>query len=244
MKARAAIATAAVLVVVLGAGWASAAEGIAGRFAIAGSVGTQTELGGDLLANGQGTLVGLPLTFESVGYRDVFGPDVRVQGFIGYGVSAKVELVLRGGWYKSAGTGVSAGSFAGSDTFAYFTDYEEWGLELAARYYVAHRTRLKSWIAPVVGLRATNNLYVSYSIPEAGSAVLNVPFNEESTVPVFGLDIGVSFDLTDNLFIGLDSGLRYQGPSADANALPGIGTVDDSEGRWTAPVMLSLGVRF
>ena len=248
MKARA-IATAAVLAVLLAPSWASAAEGIAGKLAIAAQVGTQTELDGNLLASGESTLVDRPASFHSVSYRDVFASDVRIQGFIGYGVSEKVELVLRGGYYKSDGRGVEAGSLtggtlAGAKIYAYFTDYEEWNLELAARYYIAHRSRLKSWIAAVAGVRATNNLYVSYSIPDAGIAVLNVPFNTDTAVPVFGADIGVSFDLTDNLLVGLDSGVRWQAASGDAKPLPSLSAIGASEGRWTAPVMLSLGLRF
>lgn len=243
MKARR-IAAAAVLAVVLGAGLATAAEGIAGRFAIAAQVGTQTEVSGDMLRSGQGTVAIFPVTFDSVSYRDVYGPDVRVQGFLGYGVAERVEIVLRGGWYKSEGRAVSAGTFADGDLFAYVSDYEEWGLELAARYYIAHRSRLKSYLAPVAGLRSTNDIFVDYSLPAAGSAVLNVPFTKDTTVPVLGLDIGVSFDLTENLFIALDSGIRWQGAPTDANALTTLGSVDDSESRWTAPVLFSLGVRF
>lgn len=243
MKARR-IATAAGLAVVLGAGPASAAEGIAGRFAIAAQVGTQSEIGGDLVRSGQGTVSVFPVTFESVSYRNVYEPKVRVQGLLGYGVSEKVEIVLRGGWYESEGAGVDAGGFANGDLFAYFSDYEEWGIEVAARYYLSHRSRLKSYIAPVAGLRSTNAVYTDFNLPAVGSAVLNVPFSDETTVPVFGLDIGVSFDLTENLFLALDSGIRWQGASSDANALPSLSAIDDSEGRWTAPVLFSLGVRF
>lgn len=243
MKARR-IATAAVLTVLLGAGLASAAEGIAGRFAIAAQVGTQSEISGNLMASAQGTVSVVPASFNSVEYQDVFAPDLRVQGLLGYGVSERVEMVLRGGWYRTDGTGVAAGTVGEGDVFAYFTEYEEWGLELAARYYIAHRSRLKSYVAPVAGLRSSKNIYVDYSIPQAGTAVLNVPFSKDTTVAVFGLDIGVSFDLTDNLFIALDSGIRWQGASSDANALPALTAVDDSESRWTAPVLFSLGLRF
>lgn len=238
------IATAAVLAVLLGAGNVLAAEGLAGRFAIAGQVGTQTEISGELLRSGQGTIAGRPVTIDSSRYRDVYAPKVRVQGFLGYGVSERVELVLRGGWYKSDGTGVSAGDLAGKELFAYFTDYEEGSVELAARYYIAFRTKLKSYIAPVAGVRWSKSVYASYSIPDAGTAVLDVPFNEKTTVGAFGLDIGVSYDLTESLFIGLDSGIRWQGAPTAAGAYPGLGSVDQSESRWTAPVLFSLGVRF
>ncbi len=242
MKARR-VATASVLAVLVG-GAAQAAEGVGGRVAVAFQAGTQSELGGDLLAAGSTTLAGRAATFTSVRYKDVYAPKLRLQGWIGYGVAQRVELVLRGGYYKSEGTGISAGTLDGKDLFAFFTDYEEGNAEVAARFYVAYRPRLKSWIAPVAGLRWTEAIYVSYSVPDKGSAVLNVPYAKKSTVPVVGLDIGVSFDLTENLFVGVDSGLRWQGAAADANGLPGLESIDDSTGRWTAPVVASLGVRF
>lgn len=242
MKARR-VATASVLAVLL-AGAAHAAEGVGGRVAIAFQAGTQSELGGDLMAGGAGTLAGRSATFNSVRYKDVYAPKLRLQGWIGYGVTQRVELVLRGGHYKSEGTGISAGTFEGKDLFAFFTDYEEANAEVAARFYVAYRPRLKSWVAPVAGARWMKSIYASYTSPDKGSAVLNVPYSKKSTVPVVGLDIGVSFDLTENLFVGIDSGLRWQGAAADANGLSGLESIDDSTGRWTAPVMASLGVRF
>ena len=245
MKARAAIATAAVLAVLLGAGWASAAEGIAGRFAIAAQVGTQTELGGNLLANGQGTIAGLPVTFQSVGYRDVYAPDVRVQGFLGYGVNQKVEIVLRGGWYKTTGTGVGAGTLNGKDLFAYFTDYEEWGVEVAARYYIAHATRLKSWIAPVAGLRSTKTIYVSYSIPDAGDGGAERAVQQRTRPSPSSASTSASRSTSPTTCSSASTpACAGRGRRPTPNALPTLGTIDDSESRWTAPVMLSLGVRF
>ena len=81
-------------------------------------------------------------------------------------------------------------------------------------------------------------------MPDAGSAILNVPFNEKSTVPVFGLDLGFTFDLGSHFFVGVDTGLRYQTAPAQFDELEGLAAIDDSGGQWTAPVVASIGVRF
>ena len=128
--------------------------------------------------------------------------------------------------------------------FAFFDHYEEVGFEVGLRYYISTAGRLKSYVAPVVGARSVNEVLVSFSIPDAGSAILNVPFNEKSTVPVFGLDLGFTFDLGGHLFVGVDTGLRYQAAPSQFDELESLPAIDDSSGQWTAPVVASVGVRF
>jgi len=226
---------------------ASGAEGLQGRFSIAFQGGTQSELGGDLLKGTTGTAFGKPLTLDSARYRDVYGPDLRLQGLVGYGVGEKLEVVARGTWYKAEGTAIEIGTLEDKVVYALFDpygDYEEVGVELGLRYYIAAAGRLKSYIAPIVGARWLSATYISLSVPDAGSAIQNLPFQEKGTVPVFGLDIGFSFDLGQRFFVGMDTGIRYQSPPPQANALPGLEEIDDSEGKWSSPVVVSIGVRF
>jgi hypothetical protein len=42
----------------------------------------------------------------------------------------------------------------------------------------------------------------------------------------------------------MDTGIRYQPAPPQANALPGLEQTDDSDGKWYAPVAVSVGVRF
>jgi hypothetical protein len=245
MKARIPL-TAAVLAV-LAAPAAAPAEGLAGKFTIAIQVGTQSELGGDLLKAADGLLIGKPVTFGSQRYRDVYAPDLRVQGLVGYGLNERVEIVSRATWYEAEGTTIEGGTFDGKPLFVFFEPlgaYEEVGLEVALRVYISAAGRLKSYIAPVVGARWTKDVLVSFSVPEAGSSVQNVPLLEKSTVPVFGLDLGFSFDLGGHLFIGIDTGLRYQSAPSPSDLLPGLTRINDADARWSAPVVASLGVRF
>jgi hypothetical protein len=236
----------AVLAVLLAPGLAQA-QGIAGRFSVAFQLGTQAEVAGDLMNAGSGTLIGKPVTLNALRYRDVFGADLRWSGVLGYGVGERVELFARGTYYKTEAVGgVEAGTWTADQlpVFAFFEPYEEGGVEAGLRYYLAVQGRLKSYVAPVAGVRFANELLVSYSVPDAGSAILNVPFLEQATVAVFGLDLGFTFDLTDHVFLGIDSGIRYQTAPDGFDTLPGLESLDDSDGRWTAPVSATLGVRF
>lgn len=226
---------------------ASRAQGLEGRFSIAFQVGTQTELAGDLLKGTSGTFFGEPLTLDSKSYGDVYAGDLRLQGLIGYGLGERVEIVARGSYYEADGTALEVGRLGESPVYVFFDPYgtyEEVGVELAVRFYVSAAGRLKSYVAPVAGARFLSGTHLTFSVPDAGSEVRNVPFHQDGTVPVFGLDIGFTFDLAEHFFVGVDTGLRYQGAPKQADGLPGLPGIDDSDARWSAPVLASIGVRF
>lgn len=249
MRARS-FATAATLTLVLAPGVAGAEDGLAGRVTVAFEAGTQSELSGSQMAATQGTLIDKPVSIDSKRYRDIYKPDLRLQGLLGYGLTSHLELVVRGSYYKADGVGVEAGTFDGHPMSVFFDDsslprpYKEYGAELGLRYYISPRGRLRSYLGPVVGVRSVSSLLVSFSVPEASTAVLNVPFTEKTTLPVFGLDLGFAFMLTPQLYLGVNTGLRYQPAATQSNALPGLQGIDDVGARWTAPVVATLGVRF
>jgi len=178
----------------------------------------------------------------------VYAPDLRLQGLVGYGLAPKLEMIARGTWYKAdAATSLEAGTWEDKKLYAVFDkygDYEEVGAEIGLRYYISATARLKSYVAPIVGARWLTETYITLSAPDAGSAIQNIPFQKKGTVPVFGLDLGFAFDFGEHFFVGMDTGIRYQSAPPQANALPGLEQIDDSDSKWSAPVALSVGVRF
>jgi hypothetical protein len=229
-----------------------AAEGLKGRFSIAFQGGTQSEVAGDFIRAATAALFDGTITIDSKRYRDVYAPDLRLQGLVGYGLAPKLELIARGTWYKADATpSLEVGTLDDKKVYAVFdkyADYEEVGAEVGLRYYIAAAARMKSYVAPIVGARWLSATYLSLTVvDDAGYtryAIQNIPFQKKGTVPVFGLDIGFSFDFGDHFFVGMDTGIRYQSAPPPANALPGLEPFDDSEGKWSAPVVLSVGVRF
>ncbi len=242
MKARSFVAS--IIPAVLLASGSARAEDMKGRVSIAFQAGTQSEVSGNLVNATQGTLLGIPVTIDSKRYRDVYKPDLRLQACLGVGVSERLELILRGTRYKSEAVGVKIGSSASSAVNAFFTPYKENTLELGLRIYIAPQSRLKSYIGPVVGARFLKDTLVSLSMPDASSSISNVPFTKATTVPVFGVDLGFVFDLGSHAFVGVDTGLRYQGAPDQFNQLPELQGIDDSGAQWSAPVVGMLGVRF
>jgi hypothetical protein len=244
------------LALLLAAG-ASRAEGIAGRLSIAVQAGTQSEVSGEVTSAVSGTLAGRSATIAPVRYRDVFAANLRLQAMVGIGVTPRVELFLRGSYYAPKAASVEVGSFDGKPMFACFEPStgsasgscerpraKEYGGELGLRYYIAPQSRLKSYVAAVGGVRHQDEMLVSFSIPDAGAAVLHVPFVRAGYAAVYGADLGFVFDLSPHVFLGVDTGIRHQQGAAGFGALPELGAFDERGGRWTAPVVATAGVRF
>ncbi len=256
MKARSFL-TAAVSAVLLIAAPARG-DDIAGRLSIAVQGGTQSEVAGGLLKAAQGTLVGKSAAFTGRNYRDIYQPDLRLSASLGYGLNERFEIVLRGIYYKTEPVfWLEAGNFDGETLFALFhpptfdasqdtgeKKIKEYGVEVALRYYLAPQARMKSYFALVAGMRAMDDVLVSLSIPDAGTAVLNVPFSRSGKAPVVGVDLGFGFEITPTIFVGLDTGLRYQSAADGYDELSQFTTIDNSDGRWISPVSVVIGARF
>jgi hypothetical protein len=221
------------------------AEGLAGRFSIAVQAGTQSEVSGNIVASAHGTVVGQEVVTEAQRYRDLYRPNLRLQGMLAYGIATKAELVARGTYYKADAAGIEAGTWNGKPLFTFFDQYREIGGELGLHYYIAPQSRLKSYFGPIVGVRHVDEVLMDLSVPEAGSAVLNLPFTQADYVWVFGADLGFVFDITPGFFLGVDTGIRYQQAPAEFSVpeLAGIG-LRANDARWTAPVSATVGVRF
>jgi len=246
------------VVLVLVAGCASArAEGIAGKLTIMVQAGTQSEVSGTAIATASGTVAGKPVTIDEKRYKGLYGAALRLQAAVGYGIAPKLELFARGNYYDPKVNAVEVGTFDGHQMFACFEPgtgstgtscgalkTTEWGAELGLRFYIVPQSRLKSYLAAVGGIRHNDELLVSFSVPDAGSAVLHVPFSQGGTVAVFGADLGVLFDITPSFFVGVDTGIRWQQGPNGFGALPGVAGWDAHSGRWTSPVLGTIGVRF
>jgi hypothetical protein len=251
MNARSSCLMTVTALLVLAASAPAGAQGLQGRFTIAVEGGTDSPVAGDVLSSASGPLIGLPVAVDNKTYREVYHPGLRLQGYVGYGVSESGEVVVKGSYYKmdsyyarASQDYAAVGTAGDADVFAQFDPYKEWGGEISYRFYLAARTRLKSFVAPVAGLRSIERILMTFTVPAEASQIQNVPLFERSTVAVFGADIGFSFDLGEHFYVGLETGIRYQSKPKQANALPGYESIDDKGDRWSAPVVAVLGARF
>jgi hypothetical protein len=198
-----------------------------------------------------GTLFNLPLVIDERSWRETYEPgrpggpgQMRAQILIGYGVTQSGEIIARGSYYQMESPGIQVGTVAGDPLFAFLDAYDEWGVEIGYRFYISSQARMKSYIAPVGGVRFLDRVLLGLQAPDRGSAIYNIPYFQASTVATFGVDLGFTFDLTNNFYLGLEALLRYQTVPAAATTAPGLSGINDGGSRWSAPVLLSVGVRF
>jgi hypothetical protein len=205
------------------------AQGFAGRWSLGFQGGTDLELGGKLHEAGSGTVLGLATSVESRSFSDIYDPGFRGQLEIGYGVGA-----------------ASVGTVAGLALNGDFADYEEWGAELGIRRYFRADKPFKLYVAGVAGLRFVSELPATFSVPAAGVVLADVPFYESSTVFMLGADLGFSYDLSDQIALGLETGPRYQTGLGELEGLAGTGLepINDTGSRWSMPFLATLRLRF
>lgn len=225
---------------------AVSAEGIKGRWSAAFQGGTDLELGGDVHDGGSGTVLGLPTSVEARSYNDVYKPGFRAQFELGYGTGEASEVFARGTYYKLASETLQVGTVAGLALNADFADYKEWGAEVGYRYYFNVDRPGKFYVAGLAGLRFVSELPSTFSVPAAGVVLSDVPFYESSTVGVFGADLGFTYDVSESVAIGIETGPRYQTGLSDIEGLAGTGLepINDTGSRWSMPFLATLRLRF
>jgi hypothetical protein len=86
----------------------------------------------------------------------------------------------------------------------------------------------------------------TFSVPAAGVVLNDVPFYDKSTVGVFGADLGFTYDLNENVALGIETGPRYQTGLSDLEGLAGTGleAINDTGSRWSMPVLATVTFRF
>jgi hypothetical protein len=74
----------------------------------------------------------------------------------------------------------------------------------------------------------------------------DTPFYDDSTVPVFGGNVGVLLGGTNRLNVGIEAGIRYHGDLTDIEGLAGTGleNLNDTGSRWSVPVSAVFRIQF
>lgn len=239
----------AVLTFALGAAVVPAsasAEGLKGRWSVALQGGTDIELSGKVHEGGSGTVLSLPTIVGERSFSDVYDPGFRGQISVGYGIGKASELFVRGSYYKTTSEALQVGTVAGLTLNGDFAEYKEWGAEFGYRHYFRVDKPFKLYVGGLVGVRSVSELPATFSVPAAGVVLSDVPFYDSSNVGVFGADLGFTFDVSETVALGLETGPRYQTGLSDLEGLAGTGLerINDAGSRWSMPVFATLSVRF
>lgn len=220
------------------------ADDLKGKWSLSVAAGTALELSGDVHTAGSGTVLDLATAVEARSYGDIYDPGFLGQASLGYGVSEKAEVFVRGSYYTMSSNVVRVGNVAGLDLFGQWSDYKEWGGDIGVRYFFNRASKAKPYLAPSVGFRSLSENPATFTVPAANVTLADVPFYDSSTVLGAGADLGVVVDLSERVGLGFETGLRWHSKPSRRNGLAGTGleSINDTGSRLSLPV--SVNVRF
>lgn len=220
--------------------------GVQGRWSVTFAGGAAVPASGALHEGGSGTVLGLPTSVDEKAFNDVYDKGIGWSAGVGYGVARNVEVFGGVNWYRASGEELSVGTVAGLDLRAQFADYTSLGFDGGVRVHFAPGARVNPYVAAVAGFRRVDAIPATFRVPAAGVTLADTPFYDESTVPVFGGDVGLLFAVSSNVFIGVESGLRYHTKLSDLEGLAGTGleNLNDVGSRWSVPVSAVFRVGF
>jgi hypothetical protein len=235
MKATFVLATALLVAPTL----ASAQDGaIKGRWSVTFSGGAALPAGGEFHEGGSGSVLGLPTQVESRDYSDVFDSGFGWRGGVGYGVSERVEIFGDFTWGRTDASELSVGTVASLDLRAAFGEYTSYGIDAGMRYHFAPGGVINPYVSGLAGFRRVEAIAGTFSVPAAGVTIPDVPFFDDSTVPVFGGSAGVLFAMSSRLSVGFEAGIRYHTDLSQIEGLAGTGleNLNDAGSRWSVPI--------
>jgi hypothetical protein len=228
---------AAALLAAPASAWAQE-EGVRGRWTVTFTGGATVPAGGEFHEGGSGTVLGLPTDVDAKKTGDVFDPGIGWRAGLGYGVSRHMEIFGDFAWKRAEASELSVGSVASLDLRAAFGDYTSYGMDAGVRYHFTPDARAVPYVSALAGFRRVEAIPGTFTVPAAGVTLRDTPFFDESTVPVFGGDLGVLFAVSSRVSLGVEGGIRYHTDLAEVEGLAGTGleNLNDAGSRWSVPI--------
>ncbi|WP_242912364.1 hypothetical protein [Brevundimonas pishanensis] len=107
--------------------------------------------------------------------------------------------------------------------YGIFSDYESWAIEAGYRQYFGNGP-LKPYVAGRLGAVFTDKISATFEIPDGGITIADAPFYDSSTSFTAGLDVGVSYAVSDMVTLQAETGIRHITKlEDDDSAIGGLG---------------------
>lgn len=232
---------------------ACAAGNEEGRWAATFRIGTQLMPHGTFQAGGTGQSAAGTAQLDSLTYDDIFrvGPSADLE--LGYRITSNLEPFVRVSYSQLRGENARigdirpAGSAPSTVVRANFDDMESWQLDLGTRLFFVDSGPLQSFVAGYVGVDRAQELRAHVRV----NGVLT-PSTRETLLPretrfAAGVELGVSYELTEQTAISLSIGADYRTARHErTGAYQGLGinTVRVTDQDWTLPIDLGVTWRF
>src|SRR5262245_14317699 len=231
---------------------AYAAESEAGRWSTSFRIGAQLIPHGTFQHGGVGQSAAGTAQLDSLTYDDIFrvGPSAELE--LGYRVMSNLEPFVRVAYAQMRGENTLIGDVrpvAGAPVAvrADFDDMESWQLDLGTRLFFVDSGPLQSYVGAYVGVDRAEELTAHVRV---GNVL--APAGRETLLPretrfAAGVELGVSYEVTDATAISLSIGADYRAARHErTHAYDALG-VDDvrvTDQDWTLPIDLGVTWRF
>lgn len=237
-----------VAVAVAGALWPSrgSAQGLENTRSVSVFVGTGLALTGNVITEAVGSINGVPTVFVEQSYSNHFSDALRLRGTFGKGLDYNKEVFATLAYNKINATERITGSSGGYPLYTRFSNTKALDIEGGLRYYFLPEGPTRAYVAGVGGLRFHDRVGATIRVLELGLTLNDLDYFDNSTLFIFGSDIGVSQDVSDNLSIGAETGLRYQPGLKPVPILRGTGLeqINETGSRWAIPLSVFATWRF
>ena len=172
--------------------------------------------------------VNAELRIQPRSYDDIYGEafNIAIEG--AYGISDSAEAFGSIRYVKSdEGTVQVGGAFVPAlnttlPVFGTFSDVESWFVEAGYRQYFGSGA-VRPYVAGRLGAAFTESVAATFEIPDANILIPNAPFYDGSTSISAGIDVGVSWQVSDSVSLQAETGYRYVGElDGDDSAIGGL----------------------
>ena len=127
-----------------------------------------------------------------------------------------------------------------------FGSYDSVALEAGYRHYFGSG-KVRPYVAGRIGTTKVDGIDATFTIPDAGITLSDVPFFDGGWMLSGGADLGVAWAVGEKATLGLEVGVRHHGDiSDDDSALSGLGlaSINDTGARTSYPLNLRFQMRF
>lgn len=239
---------------------------VAGTFSLMPGIGTDFTVGGKFLNTSHisdGATIGsvsitASISSDSKDFNDVYHTPIAGGLSLNYGLTDHTEAFLRIHSLAAEARTFEAATFDVAGTFAgttvsvsapisgKFDNYHEIGLNIGARHFFNRFGALSPYLSFEAGVKHTDKIELEWSV--AGETISDISFYNESWTPNVGLGAGISYEVKDNISIGLETGLHYDfkmnDDDTDWRGALDYEDVNNAGEKWSVPLMFTVEIRF
>ncbi len=186
----------------------------------------------------------LNVDFDSLDFDDVYDEMYGGNVELGYDIAKRLAIYVGVGYLTGDANKVDIGTINGRSAYAEFDDYEAWRFYGGLRHSLGSgRSRWTPYVGAHAGVSFVEGIDGSYrSSGRHGVSTPDISLYDDSEVFFAGFTVGLSYAVTHNFNMGIESGMNFQDGLDEADdsiaGEPGLESLASGEGFWSIPVRI------